>query len=142
MPNVDHTIVAHAPVAVIWQRITTLSLLPRWLDGVVAVRSISTAEAQPGTTFEIVRAGRRDVEHWIVLDWQPQRSLRLSEYHQDLHLRLQLEPLAEGTRISAQWEWKTPRGFLQRLSPPTAQRRSLERSLERLALLIDGDRSR
>lgn len=142
MPSVDHTIVVYAPVAVAWRRIITLPNLPRWLDGVAAVHSLSTAETQPGTTFEIVRAGRRNAEHWIVLDWQPHHSLRLTEYHQDLHLRLQLEPLAEGTRLSARLEWKAARGLLQRLSPPTAQRRSLERSLERLALLIDGERSR
>ncbi|HEY0736732.1 MAG TPA: SRPBCC family protein [Herpetosiphonaceae bacterium] len=141
MPSVDHTIEVRAPISIAWERITTLANLPRWLDGVAAVQAISTRETQPGTTFEIVRAGRRDVEHWIVLDWQPQRSLRLTEYHQDLHLRLHLESLDEGTRISARWEWKAARGLLQRLSPPTAQRRSLERSLERLAALIDGEGS-
>ncbi|HEY0604434.1 MAG TPA: SRPBCC family protein [Herpetosiphonaceae bacterium] len=141
MPSVDHTIVVYAPISVAWERITTLSNLPRWLDGVAAVQAISTAHTEPGTTFEILRAGQRDVEHWIVLDWQPERSLRLTEYHQDLHLRLQLEPLPEGTRLSARWEWKAARGLLQRLSPPTARRRSLERALERLAALIDGERS-
>lgn len=142
MPDVSHTTLVHAPVPATWERITTLSNLPRWLDGVAAVRSISTAQTQPGTTFEIVRAGQPDAEHWIVLDWELQRSLRLTEYHQDRHLRLHLEPLADGTRVYARLEWKAARGLLQRLSPPTAQRRSLERSLEHLAALIDGQSSR
>ncbi|MBV9787043.1 MAG: SRPBCC family protein [Chloroflexi bacterium] len=142
MPHVEQTIVIHAPVALAWERITTLANLPRWLDGVAAVRALSTAQTQPGTTFEIVRAGQPDAEHWIVLDWQPQRSLRLTEYHQDRHLHLRLESLSEGTRLVARWEWKASRGLFQRLSPPTAQRRSLDRSLERLATLIDGERAR
>ena len=141
MPYVEQTITIHAPVALAWERITTLANLPRWLDGVASVRALSTAQTQPGTTFEIVRAGRPDAEHWIVLDWQPQRSLRLTEYHQDRHLYLRLEPLTEGLRLVARWEWKAPRGLLQRLSPPTTQRRSLEHSLERLATLIDGERA-
>ena len=141
MPFVEQTIVVHASASVVWERITALSQLPRWLDGVAVVRAQSTTQTQPGTTFEIVRAGRPDAEHWIVLDWQPQRSLRLTEYHQDWHLHLRLEPLAEGTRLVARWEWKASRGLLQRLSPPTAQRRALERSLERLATLIDGERA-
>ncbi|HEX6290458.1 MAG TPA: SRPBCC family protein [Herpetosiphonaceae bacterium] len=141
MPVAQHDITLHAPPDRVWAFIIALRYLPLWLSDVAAVQAISTSQTQAGTTFEIVRAGGRGmVEHWIVLDWEPPRSLRLTEYHADLHLRLRLEPTAGGTCLAAQLEWRQPRGLLQRLLPPTAQRRTLERSLHRLAELIDLNR--
>jgi hypothetical protein len=120
---------------------TTLRYLPLWLVDTEAVRAISTPQTQAGTTFEVIRArSRGHVEHWIVMDWEPPRSLRLTEYHEDIHLRLRLEPDAAGTRLHAALEWPSPRGLFARFFPPTAQRHLLARSLQRLGELIDLNR--
>jgi hypothetical protein len=137
MPVVDYAITLTAAPDRVWQHITSLPDLPVWLDGVAAVRSISTPQTQAGTRFELLRAGQRSAEQWIVLDWQPVRSLRLTEYHQDLHLRLRLEPLPEGTRLHAEQEWRATRGLLQRFRSTAPQERSLKVSLERLKRWIE-----
>jgi uncharacterized protein YndB with AHSA1/START domain len=141
MPSVDHAIVLPVAPEQVWQRITALPDLPQWLDGVAAVRSISTPQTQPGTRFEILRAGVPHAEPWIVLDWEPGRSLRLTEYHQDLHLRLRLEQRAEGTRLHGRYEWRAPRGLIQRFRSTAAEQQALQRSLQRLAAVLESHRA-
>jgi hypothetical protein len=123
----------------VWAFVTALRYLPLWLEDVAAVQSISTAQTQAGTTFELVRSRGR-AEPWIVLDWEPPCSCRLTAYHEDLHLRLHCAPSAAGTQLSAQWDWPPPRGLFQRLRSTAPQRQMLERSLLRLTTLFDLNR--
>jgi hypothetical protein len=139
MPVAQVDILISAAPDRVWAFVMTLRYLPLWLEDVAAVQAISTAQTQAGTTFELVRR-RGGVEPWIVLDWEPPRSCRLTEYHADLHLRLHCTPAAGGTQLSAQWEWPAPRGLFQRLRSTAPQQQMLQRSLQRLTALFDLNR--
>ena len=139
MPVVQVDVSIGAAPDRVWAFVTALRYLPLWLEDVAAVQTISTAQTQAGTTFELARSRGR-VEPWIVLDWEPPRSCRLTEYHQDLHLRLRCAPTTAGTQLSAAWEWPAPRGLLQRLRSTAPQRQMLQRSLQRLTALFDLNR--
>ena len=136
MPAIRQTEVLNAPPERVWAFVTTPRYLPVWMAGVTAVREISTTETAAGTTFTMTRRGRHDPEMWIVADWVPPRRVRLSEIRRDIQLVLELEPDAQGTRLSMQQEWPSNRGLLDRLLPPTARRQALERSLARLKELV------
>jgi uncharacterized protein YndB with AHSA1/START domain len=139
MSVVELDITIHASPDRVWAFVTALRYLPLWLEDVAAVQAISTAQTQAGTTFEMVRT-RGQVESWIVLDWEPPRACRLTEYHQDTHLRLRCAPVKAGTQLSAHWEWRASRGLIQRLRSNAPQRQMLERSVGRLAALFDLNR--
>ncbi|MDQ5850850.1 MAG: SRPBCC family protein [Chloroflexota bacterium] len=136
MPTIRQTEVLNAPPERVWEFVTALRYLPVWMADVAAVREISTPQTAAGTTYTLVRRGRRDPETWIVADWEPPRRVRLSEVRRHIQLVLELEPDAQGTRLSMQQEWPSNRGLLDRLLPPTARRQALERSLARLKELV------
>ena len=136
MPAITQAQLLNAPVERVWEFVTALRYLPVWLADVNSVREISTPQTGAGTTWHMRRRGRHDDESWIVADWDPPRRVRLAEYRRDIQLVLQMEPDAEGTRLSMEYAWPS-RGLLDRLLSPAGRRRMLERSLARLKELID-----
>lgn len=136
MPSVQQTVDLNAPPERVWAFITALRYLPLWLAGVTEVRVIFLPETQPGTRFEVVRAGQRDVEQWLVMDWEPSRHLRLTEYRRDEQLRFWLTPGNLGTELRGEAAWPGTRGLLDRFLPQPQRKHMLARSLGQLQQLI------
>jgi hypothetical protein len=136
MPEVSQEIVLNAVPSRVWEFVTTLRHLPRWMDGIASVQAISDPKASIGTTFTAVRRGRPGDETWLVAEWEAPHRLRLLEYHRKLELIIDLAPARDGARMRLQYNWPSERGILDRLFRPTAQRQMVERSLARLQELI------
>ncbi len=134
MPIVQQSIALAEPPEQVWKVLTTIELLPLWLEGAQRVDSL-TGPAKPGTRFTLRRAGSLHPEQWIVADWDPPHRLRYTEYQRNLQLRLTLIPAASGTQLTAAWETPRSRGMLEHLLQKT-DRRMLESSLDRLRALL------
>ena len=136
MPAISAEVIVNGAPQRVWDFVTALPYLRVWMAGVVGVTAISTPETAAGTTFELARRGAHRPEEWVVADYDPPRRLRLAEYRQNRQLVLRLEPVAAGTRVLVEEEWPGRRGLLDRLMPPTRQRRALQQSLARLRELV------
>lgn len=136
MPTLTDEVILNAPARRVWAFITALRYLPRWLEGVASVQAISDAQPTDGTTFTVLRQGKRDDESWLVAEAEAPRRLRLIEYRRNREFLLLLEDIREGTRLSMRYTWPEERGLFGRFFPPTSQRQMVARTLARLKDLI------
>jgi hypothetical protein len=96
----------------VWNWVTAVKFWPLWINGVAHVQAISTAEPQLGTTFEVQRVGQHKTEQWIIAEWEVGRSVRFTEYHQNIQLGFNAAPNGAGAQLQLQVEWPNSSGML------------------------------
>ncbi len=136
MPEVRQEVLLNALPGRVWEFITTIRYLPRWMDGIASVQAISDPRTTAGTTFTAVRRLQHGDEAWLVAEWEPPHRLRLIELRLKREMLLLLEERGSDTRLQMIYTWPGSRGLLDRLLPPTAQRQMVARSLQNLKELV------
>ncbi len=116
----------------VWDFVVTLRWLPSWLGDIRSVQAISDEQASVGTTFTALHHRRHYDESWIVADLSPLHRIRLLAYNRRPEYTFLLDPHAAGTHFTMIYSWPSDRGLLDRLLPPTSQRRMVDDSLARL----------
>ena len=136
MLSVQEAAVLNAAPERVWAFIVTLRYLPLWLGDIKSVQAIADAQASVGTTFTALHHRRHHDESWIVADLSPFHRVRLLAYNHRPEYTFLLDPQAAGTHFTMVYSWPGERGVLDRLLPPTRQRRMVADSLARLEELF------